>query len=146
MSSMLRISEGAAIAIHTAGILAAAGKDNRICAKTMAGLLDVSEAHLAKILQRLARAGIVASTRGPAGGFILNADPHDITLLEVYEAIEGPLAADTCMLGRASCPGGRCIFGDLVQKVNDLTRHYLSNTRASDLAGVFTPLQELKQH
>lgn len=64
---------------------------------------DVPRSFLAKILQRLARADIVSSTRGVKGGFILNRKPSEITLLDIIETIQGPLAINSCVMDNKSC-------------------------------------------
>jgi len=55
------------------------------------------ESYLAKIFQELARNGIVRSHRGAGGGFSLARPPADITLRQIVEAIEGPIALNTCL-------------------------------------------------
>jgi len=57
----------------------------------------------AKIMQKLARAGLIESVRGVKGGFILKKRPEDISLLDVVEAIEGPISMNICVLDRRSC-------------------------------------------
>jgi len=79
MNSVLRISEAASLAMHAMMALAAQ-PEHRRSAQDLARQLDVSLAHLAKVLQRLAKAGYVASTRGPKGGFTL-ALPADYKIL-----------------------------------------------------------------
>ncbi|MCC6347783.1 MAG: Rrf2 family transcriptional regulator [Nitrospirales bacterium] len=64
---------------------------------------EVPKSFLAKILQKLARAGIVSSTRGVNGGFTLSRRPADITLLDVIEAVQGPLALNACVIDRKAC-------------------------------------------
>jgi Rrf2 family protein len=49
--------------------------------------------YLEQIFQRLRRAGLVAGRRGPGGGYLLARPAAEITLREVVEAVEGPLAA-----------------------------------------------------
>jgi Rrf2 family iron-sulfur cluster assembly transcriptional regulator len=63
----------------------------------------VSEAYLAKILQRLASAGIVRSFRGPGKGMELGRAPDAITLASLIEAMEGTKAPDECVLGLGVC-------------------------------------------
>ncbi|HHY46071.1 MAG TPA: Rrf2 family transcriptional regulator [Firmicutes bacterium] len=63
----------------------------------------IPEGFLRKIFQKLAGAGIVKSVRGPRGGFSLAREPEDVTVLEVVEAIQGPLAVNRCLLGRDAC-------------------------------------------
>jgi Rrf2 family protein len=130
---MLRISEAAGLALHVAALLARAPADPRSTRDLAVGL-GVSEAHLSKVLQRLSRHGIARSYRGPHGGWTLAVDPEDITLLQVYEALEGPLGPSGCLLEGPRCPDGSCILGDLVTSVNAQVFDYLSSTRLSSLA------------
>jgi Rrf2 family protein len=69
----------------------------------IAGTTSVSRIFLAKILQKLAKAGIVKSFRGVKGGFSLARKPKDITLLDVIEAIEGTVSMNKCVVDRRFC-------------------------------------------
>jgi Rrf2 family protein len=70
---------------------------------------DVPRQFAAKILQKLARAGLVRSVRGVNGGFRLTRAPRDITLLDVYEAASGPLCLNVCVANKKSCDrSGTC--------------------------------------
>jgi Rrf2 family protein len=113
-----------------------------ISTRKIAERLQVSEAHLSKVLQRLARAGLVRSTRGPKGGNRLGKSADQITLLEVYETIEGPLVNNTCLLAAPVCPPGGCILGGLLEKVNRQVREYLANTRVSDLGNSWSRISK----
>ncbi|NOZ24590.1 MAG: Rrf2 family transcriptional regulator [Nitrospirae bacterium] len=57
----------------------------------------------AKILQKLVNAGIAASRRGIKGGFVLGKAPSETTLLEVIEAVQGPLALNVCVVDKKNC-------------------------------------------
>lgn len=134
---MLRISEAAVLALHAAALLSRAPGEPRSTRELAEGLA-VSEAHLSKVLQRMSRHALVRSHRGPHGGWTLAADPEEVTLLEVYEAVEGPLMPSVCLLERPRCPDGGCILGDLVGSVNTQVMDYLSSTRLSTLACTLT--------
>ena len=99
----------------------------------IAEVLHASVHHLAKITQRLARAGLVDSAVGPSGGFRVARPASDIRLLEIYEAIDGPLGEPECLLGEPICDGGECVLGGLVEKVSREVRSYLSETTLADL-------------
>ena len=64
---------------------------------------EISEAqyiplnYLAKIMRRMVKKGLISSTVGPEGGYILRMSPEDINLRHVYEAIEGELRIIDCM-------------------------------------------------
>lgn len=64
----------------------------------------VPKEYLAKIIQRLAQAEIVTTHRGVGGGIKLSRAPEDITLLDVIEAIEGPVALNSCFIRPGECP------------------------------------------
>ena len=133
MSTALRVSEAASLGLHTMGVLAAHAA-GPLTTGEVASALGVSQAHLSKVLQRLGRSGLVTSERGPSGGFTLARPAEEITLLSVYEAIEGPLSLDDCLLGEPRCDNGRCVFGGLLASVNTEFADYLTETRVSDLA------------
>ena len=117
MTHLAKISEAASMALHTMAMMASK-PDEPLSAHTMAKALGCSEAHLAKVLQRLGKSGLLASTRGPRGGFVLAKDAGAITLLEIYETIEGPLTPSQCLLGKPVC-GGNCILGGLLGEVDE---------------------------
>ncbi len=132
MSSILRMSDAASLALHTAVILASNPK-RLISTKELAKIIQASEAHLSKVLQRLEKFGIVQSTRGPKGGYKLGKDGDQITLLEVYEAIDGKLAYSDCLLSKCICKGD-CIMGRLLSDLNKQVKDYLSKTKLSQLS------------
>jgi Rrf2 family protein len=63
----------------------------------------ISPTFLGKIVQSLAKAGILATRRGVGGGIALARPPEDFTLLEVIEAVEGPLAIIECLRQPGGC-------------------------------------------
>jgi len=65
--------------------------------------MDLPRNFLTQILATLVRHQLLHSTAGPAGGYTLARAPTEITLLEVIEIIEGPVAVDECVLGGGSC-------------------------------------------
>ena len=85
------------------------------------------------MLQRLEKAGLVKAVRGPKGGFSIGRKATEITLLEIYQAMEGALAGSHCLFGTRICGGRQCIMGDLLKNVDREVRDYLKKTRLSDL-------------
>jgi len=132
MSGALKMSEATTLALHTMAYLAANPGDTA-SAREMAEAFRASEAHLAKVLQRLGKVGLVESSRGPRGGFRLGKAPDQVTLLDVYEAIEGPLEVTACLFDPPVCSGSVCILGGLTLSVNRQVREHLANTRLSEL-------------
>ncbi|MBN2224917.1 MAG: Rrf2 family transcriptional regulator [Deltaproteobacteria bacterium] len=136
MTTVLKVSQAASLAVHTMALLAG-DHEKPLSARQIAETLHVSEAHLAKVLGRLAREGLVQSTRGPRGGFVLTEGADRAPLLTVFEAIEGKFAPHDCLFETPLCDEGKCIFGDLVKKINEQMRRYLSETLISDTTVAF---------
>jgi len=128
MKNIIQISEAASLALHGMGLLAYNGR--RMSIHEISDIIGASEAHLSKVFQRLVRENMVRSVRGPGGGFELTRPPEDITLLEIYSAIEGIPSSDTCLLRSGTCPFKNCIFGDLIE---DLTERFLRHLEGTTL-------------
>jgi len=137
---MLKISDAANLALHAMSVLAASNGSGQASVTKLAERLGVSEHHLAKVMQRLAKVGLVKSRRGPKGGFSLGRPADEILLMEVFEAIEGPMPTRTCLLGHKVCKGDHCLLGDLVQSVNQQVREHLTRTRLSEMRTGFSAL------
>lgn len=74
-----------------------------VSAKDLAEQEDVPMRFLLKILGSLVKAGILKSYRGQDGGYTLAKDAQDITLLDVIEAVEGPITINRCLNNEDSC-------------------------------------------
>ncbi len=133
MTSSLKISEAAALALHTMALLACEPATVQTT-QQLSVTLQCSEAHLSKVLQRLVKAGLLIASRGPRGGYTLAQSPAQIQLLQIWEAIDGPIGTIHCMHPPPVCDGTSCIFGGLVAKVNREVREYLENTTLADLS------------
>jgi Rrf2 family protein len=78
-------------------------RSGRTSAAQVARIQGISPTFLGKIVQSLARAGILATRRGVGGGIALAKPVTDITLLQVIEAVEGPLCINDCLQSPAQC-------------------------------------------
>lgn len=72
-------------------------------ANTIAQTQCIPMRYLFKIMPTLTRAGIITSQRGVGGGYILAKDPAEISLLDVIEAIEGPIRLNRCLIDEQFC-------------------------------------------
>jgi Rrf2 family protein len=136
MACTLKISEAASLALHAAGLMATKPGQS-LSTKSIAESFSVSEAHLSKVLQRLGKVGLLRSTRGPRGGFTLTRAPSEVTLLEVFEAIEGPLHPGDCLFENAICDGETCVLGRVLREVNGQLVKHLANTTLAQVGTVF---------
>jgi Rrf2 family iron-sulfur cluster assembly transcriptional regulator len=80
-----------------------ADKEKKTGIKKISGDLNIPSPFLAKILQVLAKHKLLASTKGPNGGFSLAKDPKIITLYEIVRIIDGNDIFDKCLISLRSC-------------------------------------------
>ncbi|HIJ80187.1 MAG TPA: Rrf2 family transcriptional regulator [Desulfuromonadales bacterium] len=92
------------------GIVYLAGQPgDQVCLLSdIAAAVDVPATFLAKIFQQFSKMGLVKSFRGTGGGFKLGRSPESITLLEVVEAVEGPVIPNRCVVSAGECE--RAVF------------------------------------
>ncbi len=130
--NLLRISDAATLAIHALALLADAEEPVQVA--KIAEPMGASTAHLGKVLQRMARLGVVTSVRGPRGGFNLSRPAEETTLLDVLVAVDGPITEEGCMLGRPAChTPDACPVRSLNHQVRDLVVGKLSDLTIADI-------------
>ena len=92
-------------ALRLAAELAKAHESQKpLSARVLAKNNHVSYALACKLLQKLASAGLVDSTMGPRGGFVLAQKPEAVTFGQIIEAIQGPVSVIRCLMGDFKCP------------------------------------------
>ena len=128
---MINISEASSIAIHTVVLVARSGELLNV--NQLAEMTGFSKNHTAKILQQLVKFNFLESKRGPKGGFALKRMPDEISLLEIYEAIEGEVDSEHTFHNCKNCRFDQCIFGGMSQKLTADFRNYLQTTVVSKL-------------
>ena len=132
MSNYFRISEAGSIALH-AMVMLSNNSERLVRIKDIAGSFSFSEAHLAKVLNRLVKSALVNATRGPSGGYKLSQPAGEITLKEIYEAIEGKLDENRCMFSIPVCDGTGCSIGEYFTKKSGEVEEIISRTTLSDI-------------
>lgn len=132
---MLRLSRKADYALIALKYLAQQGQSGSLSAADIAGHYGISTPLLAKVLQRLAKKGIVAARHGSSGGYMLARDPSAITALEVVEAIDGPMSITSCTTSRGDCDYlPKCTVRDPLRRVNATVLQVLTKVTLSELA------------
>jgi Rrf2 family protein len=132
MQNIPKISDAAAIALHTADYLIGQKKP-LITAIEITKALNISYNHLSKVLQQLTKAGLVLPSRGPKGGFALTPTGKKARVRDFVTAVDGPLSMKTCLLKPSTCTHRNCIFGDFLSETKRRFEAVL-NRRISDLA------------
>lgn len=132
MARIVNLSEAGSIAIH--GMVLIAQAENLVNVQEIAEKTGSSRHHVAKILQRLVKEGFLASLRGPSGGFRLHKPADQITLLDIYQVIEGPIEITSCPMERTICPFDKCIMSNVAAKMTRDFRDYLSSHTLKDFS------------
>src|SRR5690348_16863642 len=148
----MKMSGGVEWGLHCCVVLSGAGAP--VPAAKLAELHDVSQSYLAKQLQLLSRAGLVRSSLGQAGGYVLTRDASEITVLDVVEAIDGDQPAFRCtevrQRGPLATPAERCDTPCPIARVMDAAdRAWRESLRAITIADLVadvsrtTPAEQL---
>jgi Rrf2 family protein len=110
--------------------------------RTSASAKDISEAYriplplLSKVLQKLAKAGLLLSEQGTNGGYRLSRDPHEISALEVIRTLDGPIILTHCFTehdGQECAQSELCPVREPLRKVHEGILRLLSGISISDL-------------
>ncbi|MGC4033520.1 MAG: Rrf2 family transcriptional regulator [Tepidisphaeraceae bacterium] len=129
-------------ALHSVATLAALGPDKRLSATALAEMFEVPPKYLAKALQALSAAGIVASTPGPKGGYALAKSPGEIAVLDVIDAVQGDERIFRCQEIRRRGPCRKiaarefsksCQIADVMWRAESAWRRELSSVTFADL-------------
>ena len=103
----MQITRQADYAVRAVLYLAKIGPELRAATSQIAQEQPIPPSFLAKIVSQLSVAGLLQTSRGARGGVSLARVPEQISLLEVVEAIDGPILLNECVAGN-----GTCTFGD----------------------------------
>ncbi len=98
---------------------------------------------LAKILQQLARKGLLRSSKGPTGGFHLRQKPEEISLMRIVEALDGLADFEKCASGLAECNDEQpCGMHDSWTALRKRIMEYLESTSIAD---IYAALEQKRQ-
>jgi len=131
---MLRLTKKADYGLMALKYLAEQPGDSAQSAKDIAEAYHIPQQLLAKILQTLAKAGLLVSHAGTNGGYALAKSAKDISAFEVIRAIDGPLFITSCITIHGACDlTSTCTIKEPLRKVNDSIKELLSGIHISDL-------------
>jgi Rrf2 family protein len=140
---MLKLTKKADYGLMAVKHLAEFGKGAACSAKDIAEAYDIPPEALAKILQRLVKAGLLASQHGTNGGYALARNPRTISALEVIRAIDGPLFITSCVTHRGECyQTSKCTVREPLRKVNESIQQVLGRINISDMTEEHGPQSE----
>lgn len=132
---MLRLTKKADYGLMALKFLAEHPEDTSLSARDIAEAYHIPPQLLAKILQRLAKVGILRSHAGMSGGYTLVRPPSAISAFEVIHAIDGPLFITSCGTSQTGCDlTASCTIREPLARVNDSISGLLRNISIADLA------------
>lgn len=113
----MRFNRGTCYAVYGLRYLASNSEKGFVDVSEIAGHWKMPEQHLSKIFQTLVKRNLVVSKRGTNGGFALARSPRQISLLDIYEALEGSMDINNCLIHpEKASPCSTCnIVGSLRQ-------------------------------
>ena len=133
---MMRLGKKADYGLMALRHLASERPGPACSAKEIAKAYGMPTELVAKILQKLAKTGMLVSQHGTNGGYALARDPSEITAFEVIRALEGPLFITSCVTDRRECGQmTRCTVREPLRKVNDAIVKALREVTVASLIG-----------
>jgi Rrf2 family protein len=102
-NSSMQLTRAADYAVRVMIHLAAPLAEERVSLPALASATEAPESFLSKVLQALSRAGLISSRRGQSGGFQISPRGREASMLEVIEAIDGPICLNVCLISGRSC-------------------------------------------
>lgn len=138
---MLRLSKKADYALMALKHMALRDDRGSSSAREIAGLYDIPIELLAKVLQRLVRRGLLASQQGTRGGYQLARSPAQISIADVIQAIDGPVAVTACSSSDdGACEQyAKCNVRDPLWKVRERILAALGECTIAELAADVPP-------
>lgn len=131
---MLKLTKKADYGLMAMRHLAEHADEGACSAKDVADSYGIPQEALAKILQRLAKAGLLHSQHGINGGYTLARAPETISAFEVIRAIDGPLFITSCVTVRGECDqSDRCNIREPLRKVNSSIEDVLRRIKISEM-------------
>ena len=131
---MFKLSKKADYGLIAMKHLAEHGEFGAVSAKDMADHYAIPQEALAKILQRLVKAGLLRSLQGIKGGYILAREAQRISVLEVIKVIDGPLFLTSCSDSTSDCDHAtRCTVREPLRKVSQSIQEVLGKLTIWDM-------------
>jgi Rrf2 family protein len=115
--------------------------DAQVSVRRIADEFGIPVELLAKVLQRLAKGGLMVAQSGPRGGYRLALSPSAVTVGQVIQVLEGPLAIVSCMADHGDCAqASRCTLRKPARKLQAAITNLLYTTTLAELTGDDVPV------
>jgi Rrf2 family protein len=133
--SVTLVSRGADYAVRAAIDVASQSEDRRTVTGQIARRQDIPVAFLSKVVAQLTQAGVLRTHRGAAGGVYLGRPAEEISLLQIIEAVQGPIVVNDCTGPYDGCArAGACPACRVFEEAQKLLHEALREATLADLA------------
>ncbi len=144
---MLKLSKRIDYGLIAMNCIAHANDHAAVNTKRIADEYHIPGELLAKVLQRLAKKGLIVSQNGPKGGYVLARPSTEITVAEIIEAIEGPVMLTSCSFsgtGEDTCDQwGWCNVRSPLHKIQDGIRKLFQSMTLAEMAQLSRPEENI---
>ncbi|MBF0473856.1 MAG: Rrf2 family transcriptional regulator [Nitrospirae bacterium] len=131
---MIRLSTKSQYGVRAMYEIACGYPDRPVSAPLISEKQDVPVPFLEQILTKLRKAGIIKSVKGPGGGYLLNGSPESITIWDIVEQLDGPMAITSCLDPQKGCVRiDNCVTHLLWKSLGNHLKDFLSTISVNDL-------------
>lgn len=131
----MRLTRAASYAIHAVVFMAAQKHNRPVASHNIARARGIPERFLLKVLKPLVSVRVLLSIKGPNGGYRLAKSPHEISLLEILEAVDGPIRGQESFARDDTDGPLNKRLDQICNQAAEQIRRQLQKVRISDLAG-----------
>jgi Rrf2 family protein len=131
---MMKLTRASSYALHAVSFMAAQKNNSAVASHHIAKARGIPERFLLKVLKPLVSAQILLSIKGPNGGYRLARPAGELTMLDVVEAVDGPIRGSAPMNHEHSGNALGRRLEQLTNQVADQTRKQLARVKVTDLA------------
>lgn len=135
----MKITRAGDYALRVLGYMASKQNKNKVFMRNeLSNICGVPDSFLGKIMQALAREGILRSERGKKGGFKINKSPEEVTVYDIIKAVEGDVMINECLLDKEFCDSSfncniQTILGSIRNNlVRDMQKYTLQDLVVKD--------------
>ena len=123
----MKLSAAAELAVRGILVLAEEHGHGPVTLDTVCARRDLPKQYLVKIFASLSKADLITPIRGKKGGYLLSRGPKDISVLDVIEAVEGPLALNLCQHELPKCDAVDCRIRPVWARLQTVVRTELGS-------------------
>ena len=128
----MRLSPAAELAIRGTIVLAEGYGEGPVNLDSICARRNLPKQYLVKLFASLARAGLISPVRGKHGGYLLMREPGQINILEIIEAVEGPIVLNYCLHEPPQCDQEGCPMHEVWAQLQETIRDKLGSMTLAD--------------